>query len=52
MFSSMSNKNRNLFEFLFLKILMKKFLLPLQNMVRADWFLGSLVVRGVRGEDI
>ncbi len=30
---------------------MKKFLLPLQNMVRADLFSGSLVVLGVRGED-
>jgi len=28
---------------------MKKFLLPLQNMVRADLFLGSLAVWSVRG---
>jgi len=29
---------------------MKKFLLPLQNTVRADLFLGSLAVWNVRGE--
>ena len=29
---------------------MKKFLLPLQNMVRADLFSGSLAVWSVRGE--
>ena len=42
-------KNRNPFEFLFPKNLMKKFLLPFQNMVRADLFSGSLAVWNVRG---
>ena len=31
---------------------MKKFLLPLQNMVRADLFSGSLAVWSVRGEAV
>jgi len=39
-----SNKTETPFESLFQKIKMKKFLLPFQNMVRADLFSGSLAV--------
>lgn len=36
--------------FLNFNIMIKKFLLPLQNIVRADLFSGSLAVWNVRGE--
>ena len=43
-----NDKNKTLFKF-YSKNLMKKFLLPLQNMVRADLFSGYLAVWNVCG---